>query len=199
MSTNNPKAMKWFHRILTGLPVDHLTETLALHPHLWNENTLRTTHENTPHGEISDIWLRFNELPKPGEEASILDQHESIDYPAYLEMPAFRATVMNLFAYVGGERLGRVMVTKLAPQGKITPHADSGSHAQYYERFHLCLQGDEGSMFRCGDEWVEMKTGELWWIQNSVDHEVQNHSSVDRIHLIVDCRCKNWFESIYGA
>ena len=193
---DNPK---YLHRILQGLPVDHLVETLELHPHLWDQNKLRTTFENSPHAQVRDIWLRFNETPEPGQEATLLDKHESIDYPAYEQMPAFRSTVMNIFAYVGGERLGRVLVVKLPPGASITPHIDSGSHAVYYERFHLCLQAGPGCHFRVGEDWVEMKAGELWWMQNQIEHEVTNESDVDRIHLIVDAKCRNWVEAVYGA
>lgn len=195
----NDTKLQWFHRILENLPVDHLVSTLLMHPHLWDQNKLRTTHPNTPHSQINDIWLRFNKLPEPGQEARVMDEHESIDYPAYEEMPVFRRTVMNIFAYVGGDRLGRVLITKLKPGCSIAPHADSGSHAEYYERFHLCLQSGPGSRFRCGDDWVDMKPGELWWVQNSVNHEVNNGSDIDRLHLIVDCRCHNWVEAVYGA
>jgi hypothetical protein len=33
-----------------------------------------------------------------------------------------------------------------------------------------------------------MAPGEIWWFDNSVEHEVINNSAGDRIHLIVDVR-----------
>lgn len=177
--------------LLTNRGVDTIPLLLALRrqPELWNQNTLRTTHPGTPHTEVDDIWLRFNALPPLGQEALLLDEHESIDYPAYKLLPEARALVMSLMAYVQGERLGRVLITRLRPGGHIAAHEDGGSHAAYYDRFHVVLQARSGSEFRCGNELVHMQPGDVWWFQNAIEHEVWNRDrDVDRIHLIVDIR-----------
>jgi len=96
--------------------------------------------------------------------------------------------IMNLMAYVGGERLGRAMINKIKPGGRILPHVDSFEHAKYWDRFHIVLQSAPGVVFRCGEEKVYMGTGEVWWFQNAVDHEVINNSAEDRIHLVIDIR-----------
>lgn len=174
-----------------GENVDVLPLLVALKqmPELWNQHTLRTTHENTPHAQVSDIWLRFNDISlfeNGGEDPSILDQHESINYPALARLPEARFLIFQIMARVQGERLGRCMITKLAPGGRITPHTDSGDHAAYYERFHIVLQAAPGCIFRAGDEQVQMRTGEFWWFQNQAEHEVINNSVDDRLHLIID-------------
>lgn len=116
------------------------------------------------------------------------DQHENFDYPAYRLLPEARPIVMNLMHYVGGERLGRVMVNKIKPGGRVFPHADTPVHADYWDRFHVVLQSSPGVRFRCGDEEVYMATGETWWFQNAIEHAVENNSATDRIHMIVDIR-----------
>lgn len=181
--------MRNFLRIASGVSVIPLMLALHRKPELWNKHTLRTTHPSSPHTEVDDIWLRFNALPAPGHEASIIDEHESIDYSAYAQLPEARALVMSIFAAVAGERLGRVLITRLPPGGHISAHCDGGSHAEYYDRFHVVLQASKGSMFRCGGEELEMMPGEVWWFQNSVEHEVTNSGLIDRVHLIVDARC----------
>lgn len=180
--------MKNFLRIAEGLRVMPLLLAIQRRPWLWDENTLRTTHELTPHKQVHDIWLRFQDMAKLKTEGEVVDEHESIDYPAYASLPEARSLVMPLMTEVSGERLGRVLVTKLEPGKRIEPHVDGGSHAAYYGRFHIVLQSAPGSLFRCGDEQVHMATGEVWWFDNSVEHEVINNSSVDRIHMIVDIR-----------
>ena len=92
---------------------------------------------------------------------------------------------------VDGERLGRVIITKLPPGKTITPHVASGAHAEYYTRHQIMLSNSPGSMFHCGDESVFMQTGEVWWFNNAVTHSVVNNSSDDRIALIVDIRQSN--------
>jgi quercetin dioxygenase-like cupin family protein len=181
--------MNNFLRLGENVDVMPLLLTLKQKPYLWDQNRLRTTHENTPHAQVSDIWLRFNDIKKfqnGGEDPSILDQHESVCYPPWYDLPEAQNLVHNLNAFVKGFRIGRVMITKLQPGGRITPHVDSGDHASYYERFHIVVQSGPGCLFKGDDETVHMKTGEVWWFQNKSMHEVINNSKVERIHLIVD-------------
>lgn len=186
--------MKNFLKIVDGCDVMPLMYAVQQNPGLWNQNKLRTSIPESPHFAVSDIWLRFNDLTRAtqtGDASYVMDEHESIDYPAFAQLPQARPLIFGVMSRVGGERLGRCMITKLPPGGRITPHVDGGSHAAYYERFHIVLQAKAGSRFRAGDEVVEMKTGEIYWFDNSQEHEVLNASDDDRVHLIVDVRCKS--------
>ena len=183
--------MKNFLHIASGVDVMPLVYAIQTQPDLWGMYTLRTAHPGTPHTQVEDIWLRFNDL-KPyqesGDKSAILDQHESMCYPGWFNLPQVRPIVFDLMRRVEGERLGRCLITKIAPGKAIAPHVDGGDHAAYYERHHVVLQGLPGSLFRCGDETVCMKTGEVWWFDNAKEHEVINNGADDRIHLIVDIR-----------
>ena len=166
-----------------------LVHQIQQNPSLWDQNKLRTTHELTPHKEVSDIWIRFNDLSKyleTGENAAIIDEHESIWYPGSEVLWTVKPIIFGLMAKVSGVRLGRALITKVKPGGKIYPHVDGGSHAAYYQRYHCVLQGLPGSLFRAGTEEFAMLTGQIWWFDNAVEHEVTNNSVDDRIHLIVD-------------
>lgn len=183
--------MKNFLKIAEGVDVMPLLMALKQNPGLWNRHTLRTTHENSPHTQVSDIWLRFNDLTpyeNGADVAGVLDQHESIWYPAIDHLPQARQLIFAVMARVEGERLGRALITSLEPGCRIDPHPDSGDHARYFERFHIVIQSTPGMIFRCGDEQVQMKTGEVWWFQNQIEHEVINNGSDTRIHLIVDIK-----------
>ena len=167
-----------------------LLHAVVLHPELWNQFTLRTSHELTPHKEVEDIWLRFQDL-KPyedGDASKIVDEHESMNYPAWNLLPQARPIIFDLMRRVEGTRLGRVLITKLAPGKKIDPHVDGGSHAEYFSRYHVVLQGGPGSLVHCGGETVQMLSGEVWYFDNSVEHSVVNNSADSRVHLIVDIR-----------
>ena len=181
-------------QVAYGLNVTPLNLAIIRRPELWKEDTYLRDYPQGPFKEIESIMLRFpvksvfeteEELKK---HASAYDQHESIDYPAYAILTEARPIVMGLMAQVGGERLGRVMINKIAPGGKIFPHADTPSHAEYYDRFHVVLQSAPGVDFRTGDEHIYMGVGEVWWFDNSKEHEVINNSGVDRIHMIIDIR-----------
>jgi len=185
--------MKNFLRLGEGAEVLPLLLAVQQKPYLWNQHTLRTTHAGTPHAEVEDIWLRFNDItPLDGMADTIenrqkfLDQHESICYPAWHELPEAQSVVHKLNTIVKGFRIGRVLLTKLAPGKRIYKHVDSGDHARYYERFHVVIQATPGCLFIAGGETVTMRTGEVWWFQNQAEHEVVNNGTDDRIHLIVD-------------
>lgn len=180
--------MKNFLRIAENVDVTPLNMALALHQDLWNTNPLRTTYPNTPHAEADDIWLRFNPIASDTTNLQLMDAIECINYAPFIILPQARPLVFGLMARVEGERLGRCLITKLKPGARIKPHCDEGSPASYYERFHIVLQSAPGCMFRAGDEQVHMKTGEVWWFDNTQEHEVVNNSAADRTHLIVDIK-----------
>lgn len=84
--------------------------------------------------------------------------------------------------------LGRVIITKL-PSGKsISPHIDEGDAAEYYPRYHYCVQGEPGSMFIIDHKAQQMRSGEFWQVNNRKMHSVINNSFDDRIHIVIDMR-----------
>lgn len=186
--------MQNFMRLATGLDVLPLVLAYKRRPDLWREDTYLRDYPQGPFGEIESIMLRFPVKRVVETEAELADansrydQHENIDYPAYKLLPDARNLIMPLMTRVGGERLGRCMVNKIMPGGRIFPHADTPAHAEYYSRFHIVLESAPGVVFRCGDEQAYMAPGEAWWFNNALEHEVINNSGQERVHLIVDIR-----------
>jgi len=177
--------MRYFDLISEGIDVAPLRHAVVRQPELWNVHRLRTTHPGTAHGEADDIWLRF--APLDSLEA-IVDGLESIDYPAFASLPQARPIIFDLLRRVEGIRLGRVLITRLRPGGRIQPHEDAGGYAAYHDRYHICLQGPAENFFQARDERVAMRTGEVWWFDNAQRHQAVNRSASDRIHMIVDIR-----------
>lgn len=182
--------MKNFLQMANGLQVMPLLLAITRRQELWKEDTYLRDYPQGPFKDIESIMLRFpvKSVVQMESELAHIDQHESVDYPPYALLPEARHLIMTLMAAVGGERLGRCMINKIAPGGKIYPHADTPAHVEYYSRFHICLQSAPGVLFRAGDENIYMSPGECWWFDNSKEHEVINNSAVDRIHLIIDIR-----------
>jgi hypothetical protein len=172
--------MKNFMRIASGLDTVPLNLAIQRRPEIWKADTYLRDYPQGPFGQIESILLRFP--PRSVHET------ECVDQDVYKALPEARPIVMGLMARVGGERLGRVIINKIAPGGRIFPHADTPVHAQYWDRFHVVLQSAPGVYFRTGDEDVYMAPGETWWFQNAEEHEVINNSNCDRIHMVVDIR-----------
>ncbi len=185
--------MRNFLKIAEGIDIIPLLHAVQNHPELWDkENTFRNDFENSPHKETQSIWLRYNDLTEYYADGCLdcaIEDLEAINYSAWELLPEARQIIFNLMRRVEGQRLGRVIITKL-PAGKtITPHADTrGAYAEYYTRYHLPLQNLPGSIFKADDEQVYMRHGECWWFRHEATHEVINNSADDRIVLIVDIR-----------
>lgn len=177
--------MKNFYRLFSDIDTTpHVMELMA-NPGLWNANDIRTKYEQSPHYEVDDILMRFNDLSNISE---IVDDKDCLNYPAMFALPRCADLIYMLMGYVRGERLGRCIVAKLPPGGKIAPHVDEGAPADYYDRYHIVLQAAPGCMFQAGDEKIMMKKGDIWWFDNKQQHTVINNSVDDRICLIVDIR-----------
>lgn len=176
--------MRNFYRIASGVDTAQLMHDLALSAHLWNANRLRQVYPGSPHAEADDIWLRFQP-----DGCDVVDEHECVEFPAWWRLSAARHMVHTLQRQVEGVRLGRVVITRLKPGGRIYPHADGGSPATYYERYQIALHARPGVSFRAGEEVIEQRTGDVWWFDNTAEHEVINNSDDDRVVMIVDIRC----------
>lgn len=189
--------MKNFYRIAQG--VDVMPLMLAIHrlekmSDAWREGTYLRDYPQGPFGEIESIILRFPAKTVHETEEALknhvasFDQHENIDQPVFKALPEARPLIFGLMASVQGERLGRVIINKIPPGSRIFPHADTPVHAQYWDRFHVVLSSSPGVVFRAGDEKVYMATSEVWWFDNTKEHEVINNSADDSIHMLVDIR-----------
>lgn len=186
--------MENFLKIADNIDTTPLLLAIRRQKHLWKEDTYLRDYPQGPFGEVESIILRFPPRTVHETEEALknhlasIDQHECVDQPPYKLLPEARSIVMALMNRVSGERLGRVMINKIAPGGVIFPHADTPAHAEYWDRFHVVLESYPGVIFRCGDERVYMPQHSVWWFQNAIEHQVINNSPGDRIHMIVDIR-----------
>lgn len=187
--------MRNFLLIGKGTDTIPLLAAIARQPAIWTVDTYLRDYPQGPFGEIDSIILRFptksvkETEQEVADHLSKYDQHECVWQPAIDQLPEVRALVMGLFNYVGGTRLGRVMINRIKPGGVIFPHKDTPEHAEYWSRHHICLQAEPGVVFRCEDESVFMRPGETWYFDNALEHEVINNSQTDRISMVVDVRC----------
>ncbi len=164
--------------------VQPLVAAIARQPNLWKKS-IRNKHQGTVHEDGQDIILRYNVIEN---NENILNDLDNFNYPEFLELPQVRPLIYDLMRIVEGNRLGRVFITKIPPQGKILPHVDEGASAEYYDRYHIFLKNYEGSIFRCGNEIICPSAGDVYWFNNQIEHEVINNSCDDRLSLIIDIK-----------
>lgn len=190
--------MRNFQKIAEGVNVTPLLNALYRKPELWKADDFLRKYPQGPFGDTDTIYLRFQDHVQvnSAEEEELYKQNKLAGHDLHEcpwrsevnELPEARAHIMALMTALGGTRLGRCMINRLKPSGRIFPHADSEWHASYWDRYHLVLQSEPGNVFRCDDEQVCMRPGEIWWFENALEHEVINNSADDRIHLVMDMR-----------
>ncbi len=178
--------MRNFLKLAENVNVMNIRTELQRNPDLWDENTLRTKHPGTAHSKVNDIWVFFNELPK--NKTNVVNDKEVVPYRAWHALPSLRPLILALMNQVGAIRIGRVIITRLPPGKTIDLHVDGGAPATYYTRYQIAIQCEPGNMFVIGDEEVGFRTGEIWQIDNKLEHGVINNSNTDRIVCIVDLR-----------
>jgi GNAT superfamily N-acetyltransferase len=158
-----------------------LASALADHGGMFNDLTWRQDHPASPHPDTETIYLR---MPAEITLDTVFHGTEEVEYPAWGIGP-LRDAAERLAAHVGG-KLGRVMVIKLKPGGRIKEHIDQGSYAAATDRYHLPITTNDRAWLRAGDETVSMPAGSVFWFNKHELHDGANDGDTDRVHLVVD-------------
>jgi hypothetical protein len=86
---------------------------------------------------------------------------------------------------------------RLAPGGHIREHRDDKlSFAQGEARLHIPLLTNDRVEFYLAGERVLMMPGELWYMDFTLPHRINNHGETDRVHLVIDCVINNWLAEL---
>jgi hypothetical protein len=183
--------LQYFELIRQGVDVAPLVRALERHPELWDADTLRKTGRGSPHGGMSDIWVRYNDkrpFEASGDFSAFNHAHDSTWYPAYYALPQLKPLIFDLMRQVEGERLGGVLITRIPSGCGIAAHVDRGWHVDYYDKYYLSLKSEPGANFHCGDEYINPRVGDIWRFDNRVEHWVENKSASERMTLIICIR-----------
>lgn len=85
----------------------------------------------------------------------------------------------------------------LAPGARIKEHKDFFmGFEDGVIRLHIPVTTNEKVEFYLNNQLVTMREGELWYLDFSQKHRVENNGSEDRIHLVIDCKVNDWLVEI---
>jgi hypothetical protein len=155
------------------------------------------THFNTSYfeGEWSGIALRSigglssQIYPDPHAQGAVEDT-EILE-----RCPNLRGA---LSAFACPTRSARLL--KLAAGAYIKEHRDYNlSLADNELRLHVPIVTHTEVQFFLDAESVEMQEGECWYLDFTLPHWVKNNSSVDRIHLVIDCELNDWLRELFAG
>ncbi len=146
----------------------------------WTEHTIRQNlgvHKNTETLEVIWDWESL-ETDKIGK---IHSNYYKLDMESFLEKikPIYESNY-------GDGYFIRVLIVKLKANSNIEPHVDNGYSLMTAKRTHIPIITNSEVTFTVGGETKYLKEGEIWEIDNSKVHSVDNNSDVDRVHLIID-------------
>src|ERR1700683_564815 len=184
-----------FLKVDEGIDVAPLLAQLEAHPDLWDAISYRRTGHGTPHAQMTDIWVRYDDLAphiKSGDFELMRKPFTPIWYPAWKVLTELRPIVFDLMRKVQGEMLGGIFITKIPAGGKIARHVDTGWHPSYFHQFYLSVKSAPGAEFVCEHEGVREsinpKVGEVWRFKNTKLDWVNNDSASERITVIIAIR-----------
>lgn len=81
----------------------------------------------------------------------------------------------------------RTVFVKLLAGRSVNKHIDTGGSYSLSHRIHVSLVADDENVtYVVNDEEKLFKIGEVWEINNMLEHEVINKSNKDRINLLLD-------------
>ena len=178
-----PTPQECILRISGNHDIRDIRQEIISQPELWSVNTTRQR-KIAVQRETESIFLRTARKPNTADE-SIDDILESETTRLAEHFPATLRWIEDIAAK-RGRPLGRALLAKLPPGGRVYPHVDRGAYYAERDRFHLVICSSAGSHMTCGDHEVMMQEGELWWFDNKKPHAALNPSTDPRIHLIFD-------------
>ena len=128
------------------------------------------------------------EVDTPRTREAVSDIVECKDSMLRHMYPNINKMVEWCYSAVAGTALGRIMVVKLLPGGRVMPHIDIGMYFQSHHRFHVPITTNSGVVFTgpINTIPIHMPKGVLCQLMNLQLHGVENNSNDYRTHIIID-------------
>ncbi|UOF80163.1 aspartyl/asparaginyl beta-hydroxylase [Caudoviricetes sp.] len=168
-----------FMQLPVQFDVKPIQEYCEANPQLFDLNPGRRLAKNSPHAQMTDMWIRY----APDKVGTT--EHESVWYDEYKEVPLVKQICDILMVAVNGVKLGGVLITKLPPGKQILPHRDSSWHSQEYDKFYIPITRPEDSSYNFKSGTILGSPGDTFWFDNFWTHWVLNNSKQDRLSMIV--------------
>jgi hypothetical protein len=136
----------------------------------------------TRHADVGHIVLRFPE--------HYPDHHTPARYTA--AWPSWAALVAPIVAHfsapydIGGYGIAKIMLSRLAPGGRIPEHRDENPASRFPSKLHVPLITDPAIGFTIGAIRYHLACGRGYEINNMLPHGIDNRSDIARIHLIFE-------------
>ena len=161
--------------------VSKIKETISLLDKSYWEVYTKRQETYHAHSQTKSLLLMWDE-----ENIHTLEPSQKHDLFYELEIQNFITLIEPLYKQKYGDGyFNRIILVNLLSNGDIKAHADGGP-LLLSRRTHIPIITNPEVFFIVNDEEKNMKEGEIWEIDNSKVHSVENLSDEDRIHFIID-------------
>ena len=131
----------------------------------------------TPDGPYKNDGWRVVKIVDEGKKTEFVQLHPDI------------GRVLDYFQ----DPIAMAVYYSMLPGAVLHPHRDlSGTLELGRLRFHVPIETSPSVNFMVAKKRVPMKVAEMWALNTSYLHAVENNSSIDRIHLVVEVEAKDW-------
>lgn len=156
----------------------------------WGAHAERKERDGTAHGDMTDLWVRYFPRDTLHEPADYNRPGQCVFYPVWDKLPSLHRVVWGLMASQRSVEMGGILVTRLAPGGRILRHSDRGAwHAGRYNcKCYVVLEANARCVVECdGDEQV-FRPGEIFEFDNLRPHSMSNDGTTMRTTAIICLR-----------
>ena len=140
--------------------------------------------------EVYKVHSKTKTIPIKWSYDSLIKETVPPKHPIYYSLfdtYTFTESIRPMVEEVYGKgEFYRICLVKLTANSKIGAHKDSGESLIKDKRIHIPIITHPDIKFSVGGEVKNMRVGEMWTIDNSATHSVDNPTNVDRVHLIID-------------
>lgn len=149
---------------------------------LWQKECWRQQFAGTCHTDTETIYYRMPPILSPETLFNDLDALWRYNTPTWVSK-----IVAAVASHQNFKKLGRVMLVKLKPGGKVSPHIDQGLYARTFARYHAVIKADHfASFLRVENVEYCSNEGDVLRLNHRLEHSAENKGANARIHLIID-------------
>jgi len=113
----------------------------------------------------------------------------------FLERSPYFTNILHSFKC----KLQAVRLLKLNAGSSIKEHRDADLNYEKGEvRFHIPVITHSEVEFILDNERLYLKEGECWYMNFNLPHHINNKSSIDRIHLVIDAVVNDWVIDLFN-
>ncbi len=136
----------------------------------------------TRHDDVDHIVLRFPER-YPDHHAPA---RYTVAWPRWADLVAPIIAHFSAPYDIGGYGIAKILLSRLAPGGRIPEHRDENPASHVPSKLHVPLITDPAIGFTIGAVRHHLAYGRGYEINNMLPHAIDNDSEVARVHLIFE-------------